>query len=69
MIQCISLSTYSRVSNNCTSAIKLHFILFTKKDNFMLLNRFKDFSINLNARHVNGMTPFDLTVRNTVITY
>ena len=35
----------------------------------MLLNRFKDFSINLNARHVNGMTPFDLTVRNTVIRY
>ena len=29
---------------------------------------FKTFSINLNARHVNGMTPFDLAV-NTVIRY
>ena len=28
-----------------------------KKDNLML---FKAFSINLNARHVNGMTQFDL---------
>ena len=26
----------------------------------MVNNQFKAFSINLNARHVNGMTPFDL---------
>ena len=24
----------------------------------MMNNQFKDFSINLNAQHVNGMTPF-----------
>ena len=29
----------------------------------MLLNlKLKTFSINLNAQHVNGMTPFDLAV-------
>ena len=28
----------------------------------MLNNQFKAFSINLNTRHVNGMTPFDLPV-------
>ena len=26
-------------------------------------DQFKTFSINLNAQHVNGMTPFDLAVR------
>ena len=25
----------------------------------MLLNQFEAFSINLNAQHMNGMTPFD----------
>ena len=40
-----------------------------KKDNLMLLNfKFKTFSINLNAQHVNGMTPFDLAL-STVIRY
>ena len=40
-----------------------------KEDNYlMLLNfKFKTFSINLNAQHVNGMTPFDLAF--TVIRY
>ena len=28
----------------------------------MVNDQFKTFSINLNARHVNGMTPFDLAV-------
>ena len=28
---------------------------------FMATKQFKTFSINLNAQHVNGMTPFDLT--------
>ena len=28
----------------------------------MANNQFKGFSINLNAQHVNGMTPFDLAV-------
>ena len=38
----------------------LDFIWLAKKDNLMLLNQFKTFSINLNAQDVNGMTPFDL---------
>ena len=29
----------------------------------MVTDQFKTFSINLNAQHVNGMTPFDLAVR------
>ena len=29
----------------------------------MVNDQFKTFSINLNVRHVNGMTPFDLAVR------
>ena len=28
----------------------------------MVNDQFKTFSINLNAQHVNGMTPFDLAV-------
>ena len=28
----------------------------------MVDDQFKTFSINLNAQHVNGMTPFDLAV-------
>ena len=28
----------------------------------MVNDQFKTFSINLNAQHVNGMTPFDLVV-------
>ena len=40
---------------------KLDFKWLAKKDNLMLL-KFKTFSINLNAQHVNGMTPFDLAV-------
>ena len=34
----------------------------------MVNDQFKTFSINLNAQHVNGMTPFDLAVC-TVIRY
>ena len=34
----------------------------------MVNDQFKTFSINLNAQHVNGMTPFDLAF-STVITY
>ena len=34
----------------------------------MVNEQFKTFSINLNAQHVNGMTPFDLAL-STVITY
>ena len=33
----------------------------------MVNDQFKTFSINLNAQHVNGMTPFDSAVPNTVI--
>ena len=35
----------------------------------MVNDQFKTYSINLNAQHVNGMTPFDLTVLCTVINY
>ena len=41
---------------------KLPLIWLAKKDNLMLFDQFKTFSINLNAQHVNGMTPFDLLV-------
>ena len=34
----------------------------------MVNEQFKTFSINLNAQHVNGMTPFDLAL-STVIKY
>ena len=34
----------------------------------MVNDQFKTFSINLNAQHVNGMTPFDLAL-STVIRY
>ena len=34
----------------------------------MVNDQFKTFNINLNARHVNGMTPFDLPL-STVIRY
>ena len=34
----------------------------------MINDQFKTFSINLNAQHVNGMTPFDLAL-STVIRY
>ena len=40
---------------------KLRFIWLAKKDNLMLLYRAKDFSINMTAQHVNGMTHFDIT--------
>ena len=40
-------------------AIKL-LAWLAKKDNLMLLNKFKAFSINLNAQYVNGMTQFDM---------
>ena len=32
-------------------------------------DQFKTVSINLNAQHVNGMTPFDLAVICTIIRY
>ena len=35
----------------------------------MVNDQFKTYSINLNARHVNGMTPFDLALSSTVIRY
>ena len=31
----------------------------------MVNDQFKTFSINLNAQHVNGMTPFDLAVKES----
>ena len=35
----------------------------------MVNDQFKTYSINLNAQHVNGMTPFDLAVLCTVTRY
>ena len=35
----------------------------------MVNDQFKTFGINLNAQHVNGMTPFDLALKSTVIRY
>ena len=32
----------------------------------MVNDQFKTFSINLNAQHVNGMTPFDLALENFI---
>ena len=48
---------------------KLDFIWLAKKDNLMLLDQCKTFSINLNAQHVNGITPFGLAYICTVIRY
>ena len=39
-----------------------------KEGQFNVVEQFKTFSINLNAQHVSGMTPFDLAL-NTVIRY
>ena len=46
---------------------KLDFIWLAKEGQFdvvklMVNDQFKTFGINLNAQHVNGMTPFDLAV-------
>ena len=32
----------------------------------MLNDQFKTFSINLNAQHINGMTPFDLALSSVI---
>ena len=32
-----------------------------KEGQFNVVDQFKIFSINLNAQHMNGMTPFDLS--------
>ena len=63
---------YSRVSNNRTTSFKCtywktRFHMACKEGQFdvvelMVNDQFKTFSINLNAQHVNGMTPFDLAV-------
>ena len=63
---------YSRVSNNRTASFKrtywkTRFHMACKEGQFdvvelMVNDQFKTFSINLNAKHVSGMTPFDLSV-------
>ena len=57
---------HSIASNNRTS-FTTRFHMACKEGQFdvvelMLKDQFKTFSINLNAQHVNGMTPFDLVV-------
>ena len=41
---------------------KTQFHMACKEGQFDVVELFKTFSINLNAQHVNGMTPFDLAV-------
>ena len=61
---------YSRVSNNRTTSITLwrtRFHMACKEGQFdvvelMVNDQFNNLSINLNAQHENGMTPFDLAV-------
>ena len=58
---------HSLVSNNRTS-FTTRFHMACKEGQFDVVDQFKTFSINLNAQHVNGMTPFDLAL-STVIRY
>ena len=37
-----------------------------KEGHFDVVELFKTFSINLNAQHVNGMTPFDVRLLDTL---
>ena len=68
---------YSRVSNNRTASIKrtlTPFHIACKEGQFdvvelMVNDQFKTFSINLNAQHVNGITPFGLAFICLVIRY
>ena len=63
------LDFYSRVSNNRT-IWKTSFLWLAKKDNLMLNNPFKGYGINLNASHLNGMTPFEWVENScTIIRY
>ena len=61
-------TTLSRVSNIRTASIKrTQFHMACKEGQFdvveLIVNdQFKIFSINLNAQHVNGITPFDLAL-------
>ena len=77
LTQCAT--TYSRVSNNRTASIKrtlwkTRFHMACKEGQFdvvfklMVNDPFKIFGINLNAQHLNGMTPFDLAL-STVVRY
>ena len=62
---------YSRVSNNRIASIKLNgnfdFLWLAKEGQFDVVelrvnDQFKTFGNNLNAQHVNGMTPYDFAV-------
>ena len=63
----MSTNLYSRVSNKRTSSTKgtywkTRFHMACKEGQFdvvelMVNDQFKTFSINLNAQHVNGLTP------------
>ena len=69
---CVIFMYYSRASNNRTPSIKrtlwnTRFHMAWKEGQFdvvelMVNDQFKSFSINLNAQHVYGMTPFDSAV-------
>ena len=49
---------------------KMYVIIWlAKMDNFILLNQFKAFGINLNAKNVYGMTHFDILVYVWLLAY
>ena len=50
------------VSRQFSQIRKLSFIWLAQKDNLILLNCLNAIGINLNAKHVNGMTHFDLSL-------
>ena len=56
MIQCISLSTYFRVSNDRTASIKHGKFPFIELANRGQFNVVIGFGINLIAQHVKGIT-------------
>ena len=65
---------YSTVSNKRTASTKrtkwkTRFHMACKEGQFDVVEQFNTFSINLNAQHVNGMTPFDLAVHSLFENY
>ena len=44
--------------------VKLFFIWLAKRTIYVVEQCFKPFSINLNAQHMNGKTPFDFSIHN-----
>ena len=68
--QTLSYSSYNRTISTKWTKRKTHFDMAFKAGQFhkelMIDSQFKTFSINLNARHVNGMTHFDVRFLDTI---